>query len=107
LSGSYLDKTQKMQSFETPAPYIFSQETDRVHLCQPQEVKLIDDNIETKIQSQGHDSLVVWNPWQQKSISMADMENEGYLTMVCVETAITQGQDVPPGGSHTLQQIVS
>lgn len=106
ISGSYLDKTQGMQNFKTPEPYTFNAETDRVHLCQATQVKIIEDKIETEIQSSGHDSLVVWNPWQDKSISMNDMENDGYLTMICVETAVTQGQLVEPGKSHTLSQTV-
>jgi len=107
LSGAYLDKTRGMQSFETPSPYIFNGETDRVHLCQAQNVEIEYANIATKIYSQGHDSIVVWNPWQNKSIAMGDMQNDGYLTMVCVETAITQGQVVKPNEQHILSQVVS
>lgn len=107
LSGDYLDKTRSMQSYTTPNPYGFSAETDRVHLCQPESVTIDDENTLTEIHSQGHDSLVIWNPWQEKSISMSDMENEGYLTMVCVETAVTQGQWVEPGESHVLTQIIA
>jgi glucose-6-phosphate 1-epimerase len=107
LSGTYLDKTHDMQSFETPSPYLFSAETDRVHLCQPQNVNIEYDNIVTNIYSQGHDSLVVWNPWQEKSITMQDMEDDSYLTMVCVETAVTQGQVVMPNKRHVLTQVIS
>ena len=31
--------------------------------------------------------VVAWNPWSELSVSMADMPNDGYKTMVCVETA--------------------
>jgi glucose-6-phosphate 1-epimerase len=37
---------------------------------------------------------------------MGDMSDDGYLTMLCVETAITQGQDVAPNTTHVLQQII-
>jgi glucose-6-phosphate 1-epimerase len=37
---------------------------------------------------------------------MGDMTDDGYLTMLCVETAITQGQEVAPKATHVLQQII-
>tara|TARA_R110000868_G_scaffold74521_3_gene215451 strand:- start:1894 stop:2751 length:858 start_codon:yes stop_codon:yes gene_type:complete len=107
LSGDYLDKTRGMQTFNTPANYVFTQETDRVHLCQPDQVLIKDDQKTIAVHSKGHDSIVVWNPWSDKSKTMQDMEDKGYLTMLCVETAITQGQVLEAGESHVLQQIIA
>lgn len=106
LSGDYQDKTRGMQNFDTPSHYTFSEETDRVHLCQAKQVIINDANSTITVHSLGHDSVVVWNPWIDKSISMQDMSDNGYLTMVCVETAITQGQTVAARDSHTLEQII-
>ena len=107
LSGDYLDKTRGMQTYKTPANYVFTEETDRVHLCQP-ELVLIKEHLKPiEVRSKGHDSVVVWNPWQDKSTTMQDMEDDGYLTMLCVETAITQGQVLEAGESHVLQQIIA
>lgn len=106
LSGAYLDKTQGMETFNTPNPYRFSGETDRVHLCQPSQVVIAEDNIKTTIHSEGHDSIVVWNPWQVKSVSMQDMDDAGYKTMLCIETASTQGQMIAPDKTHTLKQVI-
>ncbi|KXI29984.1 D-hexose-6-phosphate mutarotase [Paraglaciecola hydrolytica] len=106
LSGKYLDKTRGMQEFSTPQSYRFSEETDRVHLSQPALVKIENGNEPIEVHSTGHDSIVVWNPWQAKSIAMKDMQDEGYLSMLCVETAITQGQVVAVGETHVLQQII-
>lgn len=106
LSGQYLDKTRAYQSFDTPKPYRFNQETDRVHLQQPSTLFIADNNHQTSIGSSGHDSIVVWNPWQDKSISMSDMADDSYLRMLCVETTITQGQVVKAGETHVLSQII-
>lgn len=106
LSGQYSDKTQAQQIFETPTPYKFSAETDRVHLVQPHNLYIVDSNTQTEITSQGHDSIVVWNPWQDKSISMSDMADDSYLTMLCVETAVTQNQEVKAGETHILEQTI-
>jgi glucose-6-phosphate 1-epimerase len=106
LTEQYTDKTRSYQIFETPRPYRFNEETDRVHLQQPRELTIIDEQLQTEILSSGHDSIVVWNPWQHKSISMGDMADDSYLTMLCVETAITQGQKVLSGATHVLEQVV-
>jgi glucose-6-phosphate 1-epimerase len=106
LSGQYSDKTHGNQMFATPQPYGFTEETDRVHLQQPRNLSIIDEQIKTDILSSGHDSIVVWNPWQDKSNSMGDMADDSYLTMLCVETAITQGQSVAPGETHILEQTI-
>lgn len=106
LSEQYLDKTRGYQKFKTPRPYRFTEETDRVHLEQPTTLTIIDNQVKTQIQSSGHDSIVVWNPWQEKSISMGDMADDSYMTMLCVETAITEGQEVAPNKTHVLEQVI-
>jgi glucose-6-phosphate 1-epimerase len=107
LSGQYSDKTCGYQMFDTPQPYRFTQETDRVHNQQPSTLTIIDEQIKSDILSSGHDSIVVWNPWQEKSISMADMADDAYLTMLCVETAVTKGQEIAPKTTHILEQIIT
>lgn len=107
LSKPYSDKTRSFNMFDTPKPYRFTQETDRVHREQPNTLTLVDEQINIDILSSGHDSIVVWNPWQDKSSTMSDMADDGYLTMLCVETAITQGQEVKAGETHILEQIIS
>lgn len=106
LSGQYSDKTRSFQMFDTQQPYRFSEETDRVHLQKPRTLTIIDTQVEIDILSSGHDSIVVWNPWQEKSIHMGDMANDSYLTMLCVETAVTQGQEVSSKATHVLEQII-
>ena len=106
LTGQYSDKTRSYKIFDTPAPYRLTEETDRVHIQTPKLLTINNFPIQTKIHSFGHDSIVVWNPWLQKSTAMDDMQNHSYLTMLCVETAITQGIEVMPGNSHILEQVI-
>ncbi|MFT6899563.1 MAG: glucose-6-phosphate 1-epimerase [Paraglaciecola sp.] len=106
LEGDYQDKLQNHALAHTPHPYRFSAETDRVHLATPHELCIVQDAGNTDIFSSGHDSIVVWNPWAANSKAMADMTDVGYKKMLCVETAITQGQVVSPGQSHILEQII-
>lgn len=106
LSGKYRDKTKDWASFDTPADYVFNQETDRVHLDQPEQIDITDNHLHTKVLSSGHDSIVVWNPWAQNSRNMNDMEDLGYQKMVCVETALTQEYSLLPGETHQLIQEI-
>ncbi|MEP0355813.1 D-hexose-6-phosphate mutarotase [Paraglaciecola sp.] len=107
LQGTYKDKTRNFERFETPQPYKFNEETDRVHFDKPEKLVITDQELITGVQSSGHDSIVVWNPWQDKSISMGDMADDSYVTMLCVETAITEGQIILPSETHTLEQTIS
>ena len=107
LSGHYKDKLQHFKRFPTPTPYTFSEHTDRIHLSSPEKLTLLlDESLITNIESYGHDSIVVWNPWQTAA-TMTDMDAFGYKRMLCVETACTEGVLVHAGESHTLTQVVS
>ena len=57
----------------------------------------------------GNDSEVLWTPWIAGAQAFADMPDDGYQTMFCIESAITrpEGQDVAAGQTHTLTTIIS
>ena len=107
LSGIYSDKPLDWAEFETPSPYLFTGETDRVHLNPVERVNIKQPNYSTLVESYGHDSLVVWNPWSEIATSMVDMDNDGYQKMLCVETAVTQGITIEPSETHTFTQVIS
>jgi len=107
LSGSYLDKPQNFATMETPAPYRFTEETDRIHLNPVKQVSIVQPSSETGVESEGHDSVVVWNPWVENAAGLTDLGPDGYLTMLCVETAVTQGKTLQPGELHSLTQVIS
>lgn len=106
LKGEYADKPSGFKRFLTPHPYRFTEETDRIHLNAANKVCIVEETLETEVYSDGHDSIVVWNPWQENSTQLADMENEDYKHMLCVETAVTKGITLEPGASHVLEQKI-
>lgn len=106
LAGTYSDKTRAWAMLETPAPYRFTEETDRIHLQAATELSIVERSAITRIGSAGHDSIVVWNPWAENSRQLPDMGDEVYRNMLCVETAVTQGLQLQPGASHTLTQTI-
>ncbi len=106
LSGTYSDKTQNWAMLNTPVPYTFTAETDRIHLAAVPRVEIVSDKSIVSVESEGHDSVVVWNPWESGSKAFADLAADEYQRFVCVETALTQGFSLHPGQQHCLQQIV-
>lgn len=107
LSGIYSDKVRNWSHFETPSPYLFTEETDRIHLNPIHQVSIQQPSSSTDIESFGHDSLVVWNPWSEAAARMMDMTDIGYQKMLCVETAVTQGKSLDPGQIHSLEQVIN
>ncbi len=106
LYGSYKDKLADWEILDTPSPYTIEAEVDRIHLEAIPSVSIERDGKEyIKVDSQQHDSLVVWNPWQGAA-TMSDMDAFSYKQMVCVETAITQGKSLNPGESCAIRQEV-
>lgn len=106
IDGNYKDKLENWAVKQTPSPYQISAETDRIHLCTAQNTKIENGNKITSITHQGHDSIVVWNPWTGAA-SMPDMDAFGYKNMLCIETALTQWFTLGASKTHVLAQIIS
>lgn len=104
LQGQYRDKLRNWAVLDTPAEYRFNQATDRIHLDRPVRLYIEEPEAFTAISSGGHDSIVVWNPWDAGTRQFADMGAEDYRRMLCVETAVTEGKELLPGHMHLLSQ---
>lgn len=124
VTSDFDDKPSQTIGNKAPSPYSFDSEVDRIHqhepaeFCQAQTIEIVSTNSESKkeslsvikIKQSGHDSTVVWNPWIEKSKSMKDMEDEGFLSMLCIEAANTRNADktlkLAPNETHTLTQTI-
>ena len=85
-------------------PVRFGQEVDRVYQGDVGQVALVDPEDRIGIQSSGSHSTVVWNPWRDKALRLGHFPAEGYLHMLCIESA-NAGEDVrvlQPGETHRL-----
>lgn len=101
----YLDKPDNFKRKTQSGPIIIKDEVDRIYLQTPDDVVI--DNAERKIiiKKQGSRSTIVWNPWENVAKKMGDLGEEGYLKMLCVESA-NAAEDtimIAAGGSHKLQ----
>ena len=85
------------------------EEVDRVYRKVEYPLTLQDQARTLHIDAQGSSSAVVWNPWIEKCTAMADMEDDAYKTMLCIETANAPGDArmLAPGEEHTLTSVIS
>lgn len=107
----YLDQLENHQVKLQDGPMTITQEVDRIYLDTDDECIIADSNMKRslRVAKSGSSTTVIWNPWIAKSQRMADFHDDGYRTMVCIETANTAGDIhyILPGGQHTLTQIIS
>lgn len=103
----YIDKVDGGARRVQSGPVTFAAETDRIYLDHGGECVIDDPGLQRRIviRREGSRSTVVWNPWAEKSVAMADMGEGAYRGMLCVEAAnaAEDAVHVEPGGEHRLQ----
>ncbi len=107
----YLDKAPGGIDGVQAGDLSFSAETDRIYVGASGPVEVDDPAIRRRIRidKEGSDAAVVWNPWVGKAAKMTDMAPDDYLRFVCVETANAGGAPitVAPGATHAIATSVS
>lgn len=103
IGAIYADKLQQGKQCEEQA-FALTGPVDRVYLHPEHQVLLRTGTTDLLLDNHNADSIVVWNPWHQGAAGMVDFDNEGWKTMICVETAITaaDGVEVVPDEQHLL-----
>jgi glucose-6-phosphate 1-epimerase len=106
----YLDKTDLNREKTRQGAVAIVSETDRVYLNTQQAIDLEDDSLNRHIHIAKTNSFttVLWNPWVQKARNLADLGNDEWMHMVCVETSNVSDFAVKlaPGQEHTMRAIV-
>ncbi|MCW8918162.1 MAG: D-hexose-6-phosphate mutarotase [Gammaproteobacteria bacterium] len=102
----YLDKVNAFARVTQEGTVSFSGEVDRIYLDTPSQCEIRDPAMQRRIviRASGSRSTVVWTPWAEKGAQMGDLGPEGYLNMLCVETANAAEDTVTiaPGAQHRL-----
>jgi len=101
---SYLDKPDNFKQKKQTGSITIDQEVDRVYLKTADDVIIDDKTRKITISKQGSESTVVWNPWQEVAEKMGDLGEDGYLNMLCVESAnaADDTRTINAGGHHIL-----
>ena len=100
----YLDKPDNFKRKKQNGFIDIKEEVDRVYVKTADDIIINNSLREIKISKQGSQSTIVWNPWQAVAEKMGDLGKDGYLKMLCVESA-NAAEDVVQlnaGQSHSL-----
>lgn len=114
MGAEYIDKLQDSKVCTGDETLILTDTIDRIYTSPEAEITVTDPVWERTltIENSGHNSAVLWNPWSQGSTAMADMPDDGYKTMFCVEStvyapSISAGQTLKPNEQHVLTTVIS
>jgi len=103
---TYIDKMDGGARKQQHGPVSISAEADRIYLGTGNHAEIVDPAMDRKIviKSAGSASMVVWNPWIETAEKMGDLGPDGYLKMLCVETANAADDVVQlaPGATHRM-----
>jgi len=105
--ASYLDKVANFaHRTQTEESLRVSSEVDRIYLDTTAAIEIDDPRLGRKIriEKQGSNSTVVWNPWIARSQQMPDFGNDEYQRMICIESGNVSSNEITlaPGRSATL-----
>jgi glucose-6-phosphate 1-epimerase len=107
----YIDKTDSNRKKQQRGEIVIVSETDRVYLNTSNAIELQDPVLPrcTRIAKKSSRTTVVWNPWAQKAHSLADLADDEWMRMICVETSNVGDftVDLGPGEQHTMKAVVA
>ena len=103
----FIDKTDQRTRKTHYGKLHFSGETDSVFLNTEHQLELIDPTMRRNIilQKQNSQTTVVWNPWAEKSVGLADLGEGEWRNFVCIEASNVGEYAVhlAPGQQHAMK----
>lgn len=107
----YLDNTDANREKVQSGDVCFAGPTDNAYLETETAALLNDPVLERALRTNKENSrtTVVWNPWRQGAAPMADLGDEEWRQMLCVEASNILGAavTVQPGGRHTMSAAIA
>ncbi|GAB2664899.1 D-hexose-6-phosphate mutarotase [Vibrio panuliri] len=114
MGSEYIDSLLEDQVCQGGDTLVLTDTIDRVYTQPAAQIKVEDKVLDRTltIENHGHNSAVLWNPWSQGAQGMTDMADNGYQTMLCVEStvhapSIQHGVTLQPDQSYELATVIS
>ncbi|WP_415819017.1 D-hexose-6-phosphate mutarotase [Bordetella tumbae] len=102
----YLDTVENWEPRQQQGAVRFNGETDRIYLDTATPLTLHDPGWkrDIRLQANGSRSTVVWNPGAAKAARLADMADDSWSHMACIETArvLDDALTVAPGATERV-----
>lgn len=106
----FLDNTDGNKEKIQQGDLHFTKATDNVYVKTSHMMDLVDPILKRRIQIEKTHSntTVVWNPWQEGAAALADLGDEEWKKMACVEASNIRayGVNLPAGAEHTMSATV-
>lgn len=105
---SYRDKTDADRvRRDSGDALVIEAETDRVYHDVNRPLLLREYDHSLGVNADGFPDVVVWNPWLERSAAIADLPDDGFRRMLCIEAAAArQPVRVQPGESWWGRQTL-
>ncbi|GCL63566.1 D-hexose-6-phosphate mutarotase [Pseudaquabacterium pictum] len=101
----YLDTVNGQSQHQEMDPFSFAGEIDRIYWDAKGPLTLATAAGRTQITREGFDDVVVWNPGPARAAALADLPDDDWLQMLCVEAAqIGQPVTLAPGQEWVARQ---
>ncbi|MCG6266505.1 D-hexose-6-phosphate mutarotase [Vibrio furnissii] len=114
MGPEYIDSLQDAKVCHGGETLVLTDTIDRVYTQPEAQVHVQDPVLQRTliVENSGHNAAVLWNPWAQGAASLSDMTDEGYKTMLCVESTLhapclAAGKTLQPGEQHVLATTLS
>ena len=112
LDGTeFLDNMDGNRKKKQQGSVTYRKQTDNAYLDTATALDLVDSSMGRRIRtSKKHSATtVVWNPWQDGAAALADLGDQEWQTMACVEASniLESAIVLGPGAMHTMTAILS
>ena len=88
-----------------------SGQTDNAYLPAQGAVEIADPELRRSLRTEKHNSAstIVWNPWREGAAKLADLGDDEWHPMICVEggNILDEAVALGPGKTHTLSVVLS
>ena len=108
MGAEYIDSLQGGKICQGGTELVLTDTIDRVYTQPEAQILVADKKLDRTltVENHGHNSAVLWNPWAEGAAGMGDMQDDGYLTMMCVEStlhapSLEAGKTLQPGESSS------
>jgi glucose-6-phosphate 1-epimerase len=108
---AFLDNRDGNREKRQNGDFHFTGPTDNAYIDTQNAVEIVDPTLRRRIRlyKQGSMTTVVWNPWSDGAAALADLGDDEWPQMACVEASNILGNAITlaPGAQHTMTAILS
>jgi glucose-6-phosphate 1-epimerase len=112
LDGTaFLDNTDGNREKTQQGDIVLTKPTDNAYLRTQSALELIDPTLQRciRIEKQHSGTTIVWNPSEQGAKALADLGDDEWKTMLCIEASNILGSavELAPGKQHVMTATIS